>query len=217
MSETIKNLIRLARQVADSTGFACDLLGAVEPEKVRPLWHPLGFVHMRLREEDGRALRLHLWSEDFAEPMEPSWPVHNHIFALESLVVAGVIRDSRYDVQSSDNGNRLLYEVLYDEAGSYRRRTEKLVSCVLKEDTIHSVGTTYKIDPGIFHASELGSGRAAVTLVVTNGSGGRPSVVGTLDGAERYAFIKREVDQDVLELIMIELNKLPTFKPHDRV
>jgi hypothetical protein len=170
MSETIDKLIDLARDVSARTGFASNLLRAVKPASVQPLWHPLGFAHMRLAEESGRVLRLHVWSKAFAEPMDPLWPVHDHVFTLASLVVSGSIRDLRYDVRMSDCGDKQLYEVIYGDTGSIRRRTEKRVSCVLRSDSVHSAGTAYKVEAGNFHSSELASGKAAVTLVVTSGA-----------------------------------------------
>jgi hypothetical protein len=121
MAKTIDKLINFALDVASRIGFASDLLDAVQPGRVQPFWHPLGFIHMRLVAEGNRALRLHLWSGTLAEPTEPLWPVHNHVFALESLVISGSIRDLRYDVKLDDQGDRRLYEVLYDEFGSLRR------------------------------------------------------------------------------------------------
>jgi len=202
----IEKLIERAQRVAGLAGFAKQLLRAVAPSSIQPLWHPLGFIHMRLADVDCRVLRLHLWSSEFAQPMLPVWPVHNHVFSLRSLVVSGVIRNLSFSVTPTAHGERRLFEVAYDSEGSRRVRTDAIVSCRCTESNEHRQGDIYRVEAGVFHASELASGRAALTLVETTGGGGRPLVVGDVDGREEYRFAIRPVDPAVLNRVAEELD-----------
>lgn len=208
MTKPVQPLVTFALRSSVRASFAPSLINSAVLPEVRPLWHPLGFIHMRLADDGETALRLHIWSRVHAAPMQPLWSVHNHVFSLESLVIHGSIRDTRFEVAPAEAGDKQLYEVVYRENGSLRRRTGKRVHCVRNQESIHRVGDQYAIAAQMFHSSSLAEGDLAMTIVKTTGTGdGRPMVVGDLHGEDEYVFVQREVDADVLRNVIRGLSK----------
>src|SRR5437879_13738561 len=77
---------------------------------LRPLWHPLGFVSVVVKEDDAVAIRLHYWPAGERRPKNPNWPIHNHVFELCSTIITGEIIDRQYE--SCDGLERQIYRAV---------------------------------------------------------------------------------------------------------
>jgi hypothetical protein len=141
------------------------------------LYHPLGFLQMRLYEFNGRTVRLHFWRSDSFRLRFPYWPIHAHSYPLRSLVLSGAVHQTTYQVDSTpDAPTHRVYEVDYRDGGSTRRPTEHLVTVILTRSYVCSAGSFYEIPTSEYHqtAPHVSPG---ITLVITGYPDGSPARV----------------------------------------
>jgi hypothetical protein len=144
---------------------------------LQPFWHPLGFVSCLLHRDDRETLRLHYWPANNRRPKTPNWPIHTHIFDLESTILAGRVRDRQYRLV---NGNAYTeYAVRYNEIHSTIVPTDQQTDVVLSCDVVWPTGATYCVPVGTFHETVIGIADEALTLVAcTNFRSADPLVLG---------------------------------------
>lgn len=149
-------------------------------------WHPTGFVVATLHQCDAGALRLHVWPAERRVYGAPLWPIHDHAWALCSLVLVGEVGSARMEVRPDAAGRYRRYAVAY---GHERR------SRLIAEPTrvagrpgpmqATGAGGIYTLAAGEFHASAVAKGQLAATLVATQTQtqgDRRPFVLGPADG-----------------------------------
>ncbi|WP_457934051.1 hypothetical protein LOS73_17690 [Pseudoalteromonas sp. SCSIO 43210] len=156
---------------------------------INATWHPLGFAIVKLLETESLKYRLHIWPAGERKPKYPNWPIHNHIFDLESLVVAGNIGSKNYLVLNSEYGKRssnLKYIVKYHDTGSEIISTKTYIDVIQDTEQWFNTGEIYKIIRGAFHQSCVHENEFAASLVRTSNErvGTSPTVVG-FSGFER--------------------------------
>lgn len=170
------------------------------------VWHPYGFVACRLGRVDGGTLRLHLWPAGERTRQEPDWPIHNHIFRLDSTILAGEL--TNHDYQVSASGRDPLYRVRYHEGQSILTRSEDQVDAVLVRSEVQEPEKTYLIEPLDYHASEVPTEVFAATIVLTSKHvDDAPAVVGAREGRPLYAFTRRPCDDAALAALVEELRR----------
>ncbi|MEM6993828.1 MAG: hypothetical protein AAF721_25160 [Myxococcota bacterium] len=156
-------------------------------------WHPTGFVVARLTTTEHLALRLHVWPDEARVYGEPLWPLHDHVWSLHSLVIAGTVGTARARVVDDRHGAGRRYAVDY-AAGNTSQLVARggPVRCVVGPRQSVQTGASYSVPAGEYHASSATEGRLAATLVATRrGPRAQPFVVGPADGPERV-FVRRE-------------------------
>jgi hypothetical protein len=118
--------------------------------------HPLGFVHVLIDEENGYALRLHIWSDLFRYEQQPYWPIHNHKFDLISRVLTGTLTNRSYRVQQTDEKTSYrLYDITYELDGSTISPSDIRVAVDLCESEQVTAPHWYRIDAGTFHDTSV--------------------------------------------------------------
>lgn len=130
-------------------------------------WHPLGFAHAKILSQDQMALRVHLWPCADRRPQHPLWPVHTHIFNLESLVLSGRVQNTLYNFHSTDVGPNQLYRVEYRDGGSALIATETFGDASEYQIHVAGPGEKYEVLPEMFHSSSVEEHELAATLVRT--------------------------------------------------
>lgn len=128
---------------------------AVSP-KLTMQRHPLGFIHIELTSlvpvGAGERLRLHIWDTD-AGVVDDLGDLHDHVWALHSLVLDGELTDSTYeaiaDAQGPFWGSRVKYGALNSSEPDARYRLDLL------DRRRISAGTVYRIPSGVIHASQV--------------------------------------------------------------
>lgn len=142
--------------------------------------HPLNFVAIRIEDENGIGLRLHLWNDGFHFG-QSGFEVHDHIFELDSFVVEGIVRQTIYEIEPRDDGEFSAYEVNYErDAATLVPVRNQLKLRTVEVDDI-SQGSRYSLKPGVFHRLEPQT-LTAITLVLTRPHAGRPISIGPTKG-----------------------------------
>jgi hypothetical protein len=115
--------------------------------------HPLGFFVSKLSIGDGMELRLHVWPSDWALPTEQmDADLHDHIFALSSLVLSGVISNETFEMVIDDSGGFRTIDVAYSgntSGGSSLGST--LFRLDQRTTAIHRPGEIYHVAAGVVH------------------------------------------------------------------
>ena len=143
-------------------------------------WHPTGFVVGKLRVSEHGTLRLHVWPDDARVYGEPHWPVHDHVFSLESLVLVGAVVSREHEVVDDPAGSMRRWAVDYGPGRDSRLVPEgEPVTMRPAAPITTRAGEAYSVDAGRFHASTVPEGQLAATLVATRVTGRqRPFVLG---------------------------------------
>jgi hypothetical protein len=159
-----------------------------------PLWHPLGFVSTVVEQVEGRhTLRLHYWPTNERRTKNPDWPIHTHSYALSSLVLAGSVYDSQYEVEQGSDYS--VYEVRYFDGGSQITRTDRSVSIAKTTTRTRQSGEQYRVERGVFHQSLVPIGKSAVTMVALSEIGSDPPLVLGASGDMRYPYDRVPFDR----------------------
>jgi hypothetical protein len=149
-------------------------------ERLPVSWHPLGFLHLKLASEQ----RLHIWPEDGGHPQKPLFPIHDHIFNLESTVLTGCVTNTVYSVVKSCDAPFQLWEVRYQEKLSVLSPTGCRVGVSPADVKTICAGQTYRVPVGQFHSTNASQGTLTATFALTTGRSGIPRVVGNLSQDE---------------------------------
>ena len=134
--------------------------------------HPLGFYYAADRVDSRREFRFHLWPHGWKPPVqEEGRELHDHLYHLNSFVVAGALRHETFDVGRDDNGPFEICEVEYTSAGSGVRGTAVHGAAEIVTDSAHAPGCAYRLKYGVYHRVTPLTLPSA-TLVLTDTAGG---------------------------------------------
>lgn len=186
--------IHMKTEIPDLLSFLRENFGSLSADLV-PLWHPLGFVSCVIDEvSSSHIARVHYWPEGERRVKNPNWPIHTHTYRLQSLVLAGAVRDLQYRVQP---GTELCeYSVSYYSGGSEIVRTPNEVDTFAKVDELRLPGSRYEVPRGVYHQTLVPHEQSAVTLVLLTDHGSdAPKVLGT-KLAERYPYDRVSFDRE---------------------
>lgn len=184
MKTEILDMLNFLRENFES--FSTDLV---------PLWHPLGFVSCVIDEvSSSHIARVHYWPEGERRVKNPDWPIHTHTYRLQSLVLAGAVRDLQYRVQPGAGWCE--YSVSYYSGGSEIVRTPNEVDAFVEVNKLRLAGNCYEVPPGVYHQTLVPHEQSAVTLVLlTEHSSDVPKVLGS-KLAERYPYDRIAFDRE---------------------
>jgi len=176
----------------DFSGWVAENIGQLSKECV-PLWHPLGFVSTVVAKVDGsHTLRLHYWPKNERRTKNPDWPIHTHSYSLSSLVLAGRVEDLQYELEAGLQYS--VYEVRYFGGNSEILRTNRTASIAKIAAHVHSPGTQYRVERGVFHQSRVAYEDSAVTLVALSENSSEPPLVLGTTGDTRYPYDRTQYD-----------------------
>lgn len=129
-----------------------------------PLWHPLGFVSCTMASGPDWALKVHLWPKSRRLTKRPNWPIHDHVYRIDSRILQGSIRNRVYTVNP---GSRFeLYSVDYENKASSLLPSGTRVDISIASSTSLSVDSRYRIELGTFHHSYVAQTALAASLVL---------------------------------------------------
>lgn len=124
--------------------------------------HPLGFLCLELFRDATRSVRLHLWCR------VPEGPeiVHSHDFDMSSVVVAGSLINSVYEL-AAGAGVIPLLDIEYTDAGEVLKPSGAQVGCrCVASQTLYPC-QTYRVRAGQFHSVRPRGRLPAATFVST--------------------------------------------------
>ena len=139
--------------------------------------HPLGFLFVSEPLGVNLILRYHFWPADWAMPHgQEGGRTHDHCYELNSLVVAGSLRQRTFQAVRDVDGGHDVLEVDYTHTpmSSALRRTGLRARLDEQTDEVFSPGTAYRLASGTVHHVEAVTLPAA-TLVLTVPIPGAPA------------------------------------------
>ena len=161
--------------------------------------HPLGFVHFELPESRvasglGR-LRLHLWDDACHQP-DQLGRLHDHAWNLRSLVVAGALEDSLFDVEYRFDGDLREVVVRY-EPTIERVPTDRKADLRVRSTRRVDAGSEYTVEVGVVHETTV-LRTPTVTLVAASPVvGSTTRIFAPRDATWRSTSIRRSLDRGV--------------------
>lgn len=179
------------------------LSGAESPQCI---WHPLGFLQIKLARVESGHLKIHIWPPGLRKGQSPSWPVHRHIWPVFSSVLVGPLVSSTYLVEpdSSTSASHRLYDVTFDGDASILTVTETgTYNCTVMTSDQLNPGDFYSIPITDFHATDAPHESLAVTAIFTPPPiRRRPKVVGDSAGDVRYEFKRQDPSSTELKFCL---------------
>ncbi len=155
-------------------------------------WHPLGFLIITLFKGSDCTIRLHIWPSGGLRPAEPNWPIHDHIFRVDSLVLCGSITNTTYSIKSTPEGEFKIYQVSYIDNATLLTSTNHRAQAEICGVDVISAENSYRVERGYFHMSQSSSVELTATLVYTSKAvTDPPRVLGRSDGELTYLCRRR--------------------------
>jgi hypothetical protein len=167
-------------------------------------YHPIGFIYSHLLTSDAVSMRLHIWSGE-ARIQQPLWDVHDHVFAFESLVLTGSIRNETFDFLPGPTPNHGIFTARYDGNESVLTSTGRFGSLCEKSAVTTPAGGTYSVSAKELHRS-CAIGTFVATLLRTVTVSSTPiSIIGTMEHPRRLAYRRESADPDTVRKLVDEL------------
>jgi GrpB-like predicted nucleotidyltransferase (UPF0157 family) len=129
-----------------------------------PLWHPLGFVSCTICAGLGWALKVHVWPKGSRRAKQPNWPIHDHLFRIDSRLLQGSIRNRVYEVRAGESLE--MYSVDYESKASTLVPTGRFVDVTLARSAIQATDSRYVVELGEFHHSYVPTNALAASVVL---------------------------------------------------
>ncbi|MCP8463223.1 hypothetical protein NK553_04600 [Pseudomonas sp. ZM23] len=148
-----------------------ELAELVKPllDSLQPVWHPLGFIHVRLATlSSHETIRLHLWPADQKHVAEQFDKVHDHLFNVASRVVSGEVTNIRYCFTPDDDGDWREVRVRYGEKQSELQETGLTGRLDALGSTQYCAPATYDVPRYELHETVLSGVSSALTVVRTD-------------------------------------------------
>lgn len=137
------------------------------PSEFEAVWHPLGFMHIKLNENQRKALRLHIWLKDSPKIDLPTSLMHNHNWNLMSYVLCGSIINHTLEVDyETSTPTHKIYEVFYIDQVNMLYPTNSIVTYKTVNSSYYESGNKYTIGAGDFHYTELGNSDDLTSTIV---------------------------------------------------
>jgi len=146
--------------------------------------HPLGFFVATKRIDTQSALRFHVWPNGFdTSQSQAGGEIHDHIFELNSLVVAGALQQKRFTCRYDASGTHDVLEVGYTKDGSNLCASGSKAILNLEKEEQFNAGTIYKLPIGsIHHAAAVTHPTASLVLTTRDLSKTTPIVFVPIGG-----------------------------------
>ena len=90
-----------------------ELLSTIDAKRgAQVLLHPYGFLQLSLTDTTWRdsGYRLHIWSNELPSMKMSEFQVHDHIYNINSKVLIGELKDTRYTVKGDSNGQYVVFK-----------------------------------------------------------------------------------------------------------
>ncbi|MGJ9460629.1 hypothetical protein [Oceanobacillus sp. CF4.6] len=171
-------------------------------------WHPLGFVHSKLSYIPNIGdLRLHVWLEGHRKTQFPPMPIHDHIFQVNSFILAGSVTNHIYELGSGSGNLYRTYKAEYSNGGSLLSPTEELLTCTLKNSTTYNKRDFYSVELGVYHETTVENDNFAATLVIETEKDQtiQPKILGPTNNND-YFYKREKCKEPILKLLKDKLD-----------
>jgi hypothetical protein len=158
--------------------------------------HPLGFFYAIEELDENVTLRYHLWPKDWSVPRDQvGGEIHDHIFELNSIILAGTLRHQTFDFLPSGQGEHEIVRVAYTQDGSQLARSGERGELKVVSDETYHPGTVYRVPAGTIHRADASETPAAtlVLAVKNNNNNDTPRVLIEYDHSMPAKFIRAKL------------------------
>ena len=138
---------------------------ALEKGAVECILHPLGFYLIRLATRGEATIRLHYWPADGRESGTAITPYHDHVWALTSCILVGVVENVFLELHDDEHGEFEVANITQTANVDEVIPAATRVRLTVKSTATYHEGEFYDILPREFHFTNVGAHTAAVTLV----------------------------------------------------
>jgi hypothetical protein len=171
--------------------------------------HPLGFIHSVIHREQDIALRIHIWESKSRVMQQPHWPIHTHVFDLQSTVIVGRVTNHTYSwLEGDSDPAHRLYEATLADGESRLTATGRLGNFTRTSSELINCGGSYAVARSVFHQTIVSQGAFAATLARTHNHPGNPLVAGEVNSKALYPFQRAELDAREKDRMVVELQNL---------
>lgn len=127
--------------------------------------HPLGFYHLLLYQHAAVNLRLHYWPALHRPPNVAVTPYHDHVWTLQSCVLAGVIENVLISLSPNEKGRYNLAFIQQINGIDCVVPSSERVEISREESIRYVTGESYSMAPRVVHCTRIQEGTAVVTMV----------------------------------------------------
>jgi len=161
--------------------------------------HPLGFFQHKFYFGDVE-YRVNVWIKNYQIAKEPNWPIHNHSYDFESLILIGSLIEVRYQSRSTKkNPTHKVYEVEYLPDGSRLTSENILVRLSKCAEENYVSGSTYTMKSNEFHEMVCGGDFALSLMTIGEKVNILPQVVTPLhENRKPEIYIQALVSPEIL-------------------
>jgi hypothetical protein len=211
---TIQNL-----QHDEIIGILMDVLPHVGQMLIsNSMWHPYGFLQVKLWDKKPVTMRLHIWPPGERPRQIPDWPIHSHPYNLYSRILCGSVTNIMYSIEKSSDSSNLLYRTgskdnyLNSEVSGYNYSiieiTDVPVDCRILSQTNYEAGQNYCIPRNQYHTTYVEKNLFTATLVFATDYIDYPAyVVGEKGKHDFYVFERRNCNKKLFIQLVEELMK----------
>ena len=111
--------------------------------------HPLGFFYLQDKLTLAMSRRIHVWLKATNAKMEND--VHQHSYNIDSLAIAGKIRNDLLHYKETAEGMAFEFQVVYEGERSILRNTGRRGNLVPMASFETAEGTRYQLEAGVIH------------------------------------------------------------------
>lgn len=195
-----------SHQPADLRLLAASLIQARQAP--RCMLHPLAFYFVRLYEDGPVTIRLHYWPAIARPTSTAVTPYHDHVWSLQSCVLAGSIENVLLSLAPDPGGPYAVADIQQTGGIDAVVPLGERLSIVSQESAAYRTNDFYTISPRVFHCTNVYPGVAAVTIVraeVTVQGGPRTLVPAGYSG---QAPTRQYLDEPAAEPLFRDISEL---------
>ncbi|SFK37454.1 hypothetical protein SAMN03159338_4070 [Sphingomonas sp. NFR04] len=164
--------------------------------------HPYGFTVVTLGIIPGRhriVYRLHIWPIGFALPGSEDLMIHDHVYDIQSHILAGQIVQHEY-VESALGAEFASYRGLYDGPHSVLERKPGAVRVFETAVSTFVTGHTYALPAGALHMAKVDPSVFTATILRTDyrEREGDPVILAPIDAPPSFRFERDLVGDDAI-------------------
>jgi hypothetical protein len=171
--------------------------------------HPLGFFYATERVSSDYTFRYHLWPKGWAMPLSQAGSeIHDHIFELNSVIVAGEMLHETFRFVPREAGPFRLIQVKYGESGAALAPSDNRGDLFCSRKETMTSGTIYRLPVGVLHrATPLIAPTATVVLAIA-ASEQMPRIVVRNDQSLPQNYVRSLLDKKQADAAKREIDSI---------
>ena len=130
--------------------------------------HPLGFIYIELGHFESTIYRFHIWPKNIRYTQIPNWPIHNHIYNLQSIVLSGKLKQIEYEIIIDNEGDNKLFSVDYNSQGTIKKDLKKRIKLIRRNITNLIQYNSYSFQKDLYHSIHVPKNMLSATFVKTS-------------------------------------------------